>query len=252
MTGAALEGDWEGWAALGEDLALLARLHDRELDAPLITSLRAAPVEDWFALRMSGEEFEKVSALIAHAFALAPDPLTEAALDEMAAEYAAIYLNHTYRVSACESFWVGEDGLERQEPMFSVRRCFGRFAVKAPDWRHRADDHIAYELALLAQVAPRLGDPETARAVGQFMREHPLVWVPDFAARVARRCQSPFYAGVALLTALYLKTLARLLAGAYGIDMTPVEPKTRSASTAAGPTCADPSPRYTPGPGPGW
>jgi TorA maturation chaperone TorD len=252
MTASALHPDEEGWAVIGDDLALLARLHDREIDADLIASLRAWPVADWFALTLTGEEFEQAARLLEEALSRAPDPMTREALDEMAAEYAAIYLNHTYRISACESFWMGEDGLERQDAMFAARRCYARLGFLAPNWRLRADDHIAYELAFLAKAARRLGDPEVAREIAQFMREHPLAWVPAFAGRVARRSLSPFYAGTALLTASYLMNLGQLLQRYYGIEMTPVERKQPSTPGLQGPTCADPPPRYAPGLGPGW
>lgn len=251
MTNSAPTGEQWGWAAIGADLALLARLHDREVDGGLIATLRSTPVADWFALRIADQDLEKASMLLNQAFALAPEPLTAEALDEMAAEYAAIYLNHTYRVSPYESFWLTEDGLERQEPMFLVRNCFARFGFSAPNWRLRADDHIAHELAFLSQVASKLGDPDTAQIVAQFMREHPLVWIPQFAGRVARRSQSLFYAGVALLTETYLRALSDVLARCHGLDMTLIEPQ-KSPVLTGGPTCADPSPRYTPGPGPGW
>lgn len=242
----------EGWVAIGDDLALIARLHDREIDAHLIEALRAVSVADWFALNLSGEAFARGSELLSQALLLAPFPMTEAALDEMAAEYAAIYLNHTYRISPCESFWTGDDGLERQDAMFAVRKSYACLGFRAPNWRMRPDDHISHELAFLAQVAPRLGEPETAELIAQFMREHPLVWFPDFAGRVARRCLSPFYAGAALLTVAYIENLAALLHSCYGFDMRPPEPELPVQKQTLGPSCADPPPRYAPGAGPGW
>lgn len=252
MTAAASTSDEEGWTAIGDDLALLARLHDREIDADLIVSLRAWPVSDWFALTLAGDEFERTAQLLQDALALAPDPMTDQALDEMAAEFAAIYLNHTYRISACESFWTGEDGLERQDAMFAVRRCYARRGFLVPNWRVRADDHLAYQLAFLAKAARDLGDPEVAQEIAQFMRQHLLAWVPAFAGRVARRSLSPFYAGTALLTASYLSNLAAALSRYHGIDMAPAERKLPAQPRVEGPTCADPPPRYAPGLGPGW
>jgi TorA maturation chaperone TorD len=238
-------------AGIADDLALLARLHDRELDAPLIAILRRMPVDQWFALRLEGPEFTEAARLLDDALKDAPDPVTAETLDEMAAEYAAIYLNHTYRISPHESVWVDDDGLERQEPMFRVRAAYAEFGFRVPDWRMRADDHIAHELAFLSNVAPRLAEPAAAEAIARFLREHPRVWLPEFAGRVARRCQSPFYAGIALMTTIYVSALADLLAQIYGFDPTPVEPQ-KHAQAAPGLTCADPPPRYAPGAGPGW
>lgn len=252
MTEGTAASELRGWTAIAADLELLARLHDREIDAGLVEAMRAMPVADWFALRIPASEFREAAGLIELALARAPSPMTTEALDGIAAEYAAIYLNHTYRISPYESFWVGEDGLERQEPMFAVRKWFARFGFRAPDWRMRGDDHIALELAFLSHVAPDLENPDAAKMIGQFMRQHPLVWIPEFAGRVVRRCQSPLYAGMALLTADYLNALAVLLARVHGLDMTLIRPEKSVQVHPAGPSCADPPPRYAPGTGPGW
>jgi TorA maturation chaperone TorD len=169
----------------------------------------------------------------------------------MAAEYAAIYLTHAYSIAPVESVWVDEDGLERQEPMFRVREWSSRFGFEAPDWRKRSDDHIAHELAFLSNVSDRLSDPAAAQGVARFMTEHPLVWFHDFAGRVTRRCQSPFYAALALLTAAYLDRFADMLARLYGFDMTP-KPARPPQAQPNGPTCGDAPPRFVPGAGPGW
>jgi TorA maturation chaperone TorD len=238
-------------AAIGDDLALIARLHDREVDEALFETLRSAPTSEWFALKLQGHGFEEAGRLFALSFERAATPVSTEMLDELASEYAAIYLNHSYRVAPTESVWVDEDGLDRQEPMFKVREWYSRFGFKAPDWRKRSDDHIAHELSLLANIAPQLGDRETAQGVAQFMREHPLVWIPHFAGRVAMRCSAPFYAGVALLTVAYLESLSELLARLYGFDMTPIEPP-KPVAHSQGATCADEAPRYVPGVAPSW
>jgi hypothetical protein len=47
--------------------------------------------------------------------------------------------------------------------------------------------------------------------------EHLLRWVDDFALRVASRCETRLYAGLALLTAAYLEELRDLLAEILGV-----------------------------------
>jgi len=39
---------------------------------------------------------------------------------QLAADFAAIYLNHSIQASPCESVWLDEEGLMRQQPMFKV------------------------------------------------------------------------------------------------------------------------------------
>lgn len=228
--------------AIADDLALLSRLHDREVDAPFLDALRAVGPQDWFALRMGGPVHQEGVRLLSEAMAAWSTPPSGATLDDLAAEYAAIYLTHAYRASPYESVWRDEDNLERQGPMFEVREVYKRHGVRAPDWRRRGDDHIALELDFLAQAMRAIGTSGTAWDAADFLRSHPMRWVPDFVQRVVARCREPFYAGVALLTLAYLDTLREFFAQALGFDMTvPVEEG--SAGRADGPprpTCADP------------
>jgi TorA maturation chaperone TorD len=245
--------DAETRLALADDLALLARLHDREPDADLIATLRSAPVAQWFALRVAGADFEEACRLMSGVLADMPEPVDAASLDDLAADYAAIYLTYGYHASPAESVWVDDDGLERQEPMFAVRRWYRRLGVAAPDWRKRSDDHLVYQLQALELALRDLDNPEALPMMAAFLREHPLVWVPDFAARVVARCRHGFFAGSVLLTAVYLMRLADVLGTLLDEDMTPrIRVKAGGCGTAKTPTCADPSPAYMPGLEPGW
>lgn len=239
--------------AIAEDLEVLARLHDREVDAELIGTLRGRPVGQWFMLRLGDPAFDEAARLIELGLAELPDPPDAAALDDLAAEYAAIYLTHAYRVSPCESVWRDEDNLERQEAMFKVRAWYRRAGLTVPDWRRRSEDHLVSELDFLARLMRGAVDAGTAKMAAAFMREHLLVWIPDFAARVVARCRSPFYAGVALLTAAYLGELATVLGHVLGEDMTAVPAKAEvPAGSRPVPTCGDPPSHVAPGSGPSW
>jgi putative dimethyl sulfoxide reductase chaperone len=235
--------------AVADDLAFIARLHEREIGADMLAALRDLPTECWFSLRLQGEKFEEGAKLMRLAFTQLPKPVTSAALDELAAEYAAIYLTHAYRASPYESVWRDEDHLERQAPMFEVRDWYQKYGVGAPDWRKRSEDHIALELEFLSQAIRAASDPDRARDAAAFLREHPLLWIPDFVRRVVTRCRDPFYAGLALLTLAYLERLSSLFEQAFGFDMTVIRDET-DKSRADGPrrpTCADPPEKPLPG-----
>ena len=107
--------------ALAEDVDLLTRLADRELDAELIGLLRARDPAAWFALDLSGAEFDAARGLIVDGLGELADPPTPAQLDDLAAEYAAIHLVNGYDASPAESVWRDEDHLERQDAMFQAR-----------------------------------------------------------------------------------------------------------------------------------
>ena len=224
--------DLEG---VSEDLMLLALLHEREPTAELITELRHAPPEDWFNLSLAGPAFEEARTHMLEGLAVIGDPPSRSTLDLLAADYAAIYLTFHYRAAPTESVWRDEDGLERQDAMFEVRRVYARHRLQVADWRLRSDDHLVSELMFLAALL-QSRDDAVCREAAIFLRDHMLVWVPLFAARVASRCQLQFFAGTSLLTAVYLHTLGDLLASATGTDMTPPELKFAKASVGAQPT----------------
>ncbi len=95
---------------------------------------------------------------------------SEANLDDLAADFAAIYLTHGYRVSPNESVWRDEEGLERQGPMFSVRAWYKHHNLQTPDWRIRADDHLVNELQFLAMLSQRAADFDQLREAARFLR----------------------------------------------------------------------------------
>jgi TorA maturation chaperone TorD len=137
-------------------------------------------------------------------------------LDEIAADYAAIYLNHSIQASPYESVWFDEENLVRQASMFQVREWYRRYDLAAPDWRNRADDHLTLQLQFLAHLFELGQSDETFREVAQFMDEHLLRWIGSFAERVASRCDTPFFAGLALLTAVYCEELRDVLVEVLG------------------------------------
>jgi len=241
--------DVETASAIACDIALLARLHEREAGGELLETLRETALENWFALRLNGEKFAEGAKLMNLALASLTKPITPEQLDNLAAEYAAIYLTHAYRASPYESVWRDEDSLERQAPMFEVREWYRRHGVQAPDWRKRSEDHIALELDFLAQLIRAANDPAKAREAADFLREHPLLWVPDFVRRVVTRCREPFYAGAALLTLAYLERLSSLFEQAFDFDMTVKhdEADKHRADGPRRPTCADPPDTPLPG-----
>lgn len=241
--------DRDAAVALGDDLDFLARLHDREPDAALLQFLRGVDPQNWFALKLSGPEFLEGARLMREALSEIGAPPSPQKLDDLAADFAAIYLTHAYRASPCESFWRDEDNLERQQPMFEVRDFYQRHGFGAPDWRMRADDHIAFELSFLGHLLREGDQPEILREAAEFLRLHLLRFVPEFSRRVVSRCQEPFFGGACLLTMAYLLNLRDLFSENFGFDMTPPpdDPRVGCGDAAPRPTCADPPQQYSEG-----
>ena len=141
-----------------------------------------------------------------------PETLDQQLVDELAADYASIYLNHGIQASPEESVWIDEENLTHQDSMFQVRAWYGRYGMSAPDWRVRPDDHLALELEFIGLLLAGEVDDERLLEVARFMDEHLLRWLLDFAERVAARCGTRYFAGIAMLTGAYCEELRDLIA----------------------------------------
>ena len=191
---------WQALAA--EDLRALAWLHTQERPPEVLAALYASGFPA--TLTLVGADAAEAQAMDAALRALAssrceedaPGALPASSADELAADYAAIYLTHALRASPHESVWRDDDHLMLQGPTFAVRAFYRRHGVQVPDWRARADDHISHELDFVALLLERGNEREAAR----FLKTHLLAWLPDFARRVAQRAATPFYAALAALT----------------------------------------------------
>jgi putative dimethyl sulfoxide reductase chaperone len=204
----------ELWAELADDAETLARLHDRELDAATIAALREVGFPANLALLPQTPEeqraWQSMGAALTHYI---PDPPAAGDLDALAVEYAAVYLTGAYNVSPCESFWLDEDHLHCQQPMWSLREVYAAAGLAAADWRKRPDDHLVLQLQYIAHTLGRAAGADFSGAgLAGMMDEHLLRWLPDFAGRLAQRAELPFYAALAHLTLAWCNSLHRLLA----------------------------------------
>ncbi len=198
-----VQGSSDLLAGIASDLDLLIRLHDRELDAEQFNALRAVAPRDWFSLPPHGPEAEAAFELLQAGLRWLDQGTDSDGLDDLAADFAGLYLTHSYRASPNESVWITEDGLERQDPMFAVRAWYRRYDMAVPDWRIRSDDHLVSQLTFVAHLV-RVGTRQSLVDAGHFLDEHLLRWLRDFGAKAAMNCQTPFYAGLALISVQYM------------------------------------------------
>ena len=234
--------------ALAGDAIGLALLHSEELDAERLRQLREAAFPGGLALRLEGETGREAVALCAQGLADIPDPPDGPTLDILAAEYADIYLNHTFQASPCESVWIDDDGLTMQEPMFQVRDWYRRHGFAVPDWRKRTDDHLVCQLHF---VALALREGMDWAEIGRFLDEHLLRWIGDFADRVGARAATRFYAGLAMLTAAWLEAFRGLVEEITGEPRPTREEIDRRMRPVREVPVAAPGP-YVPGASPSW
>jgi len=196
--------------AVREDLCALAILHDREIDAETLAELKRRDFPASIGLRLRSDEGRRATELMSATVAAFPDILKSSVVDELAVDFADIYLTFTLHAAPTESPWLDPDHMERQEPMFAVRAYYRRHGLKVIDWSKRPDDHLVAQLLFLAHlfISP---DMTALREATCFLDEHLRRWIGRFATRVAQRCGTPFYAGLALVTAAYIEELRDLL-----------------------------------------
>lgn len=242
--------------AIADDAEMLAVLHDRELTAETIAAVRESGFPSCLGLMpATPEAVESWRAMEAGTGSLPARPGTED-LDLLASEYAAIYLTGAYGASPCESVWTDDDHLMCQRAMFEWRDIHAAAGLAATDWRQRPDDHLVLQLLHIAHVARRATTAEFGdewRSLARTLDEHTLRWLPEFAARVAARSESPFYAALAVLTATWAETLRDLLATLLR-EPRPSREEIEARLAAARPPAEDVQPlAFLPGAqGPSW
>lgn len=198
--------------ALAEDAATLALLHDRELTASVLADLRQLGFPANLGLVPAGEACMAAFELMRMAVLSSPPARDVGALDELAADFAGIYLTGAFGASPCESYWLSDDHLVCQDAMFDLRAIYAGHGLAAPDWRKRPDDHLVFQLQFLARRLETAASDEDWRALAEFMDFHLLRWLPDFSRRVADRCATMFYAALALLTDAWIEQVRTLIA----------------------------------------
>lgn len=200
------------WA---EDLAQIAYLHAAEPTAELLKSLREIDFPCNLGIALKLPESLTALDLFHDGLKVLPNPADAATLDELAVDFADIYLNHTIGASPLESVWIDEDRLALQEPTFQVRAFYRRHLLKAKNWRLRSDDHLVSELEFVAHLL-NSGMSEVDE-LGRFLDQHLLRWLPDFAVRVAQRASTDFFRGLSVLTAAYVEELRAYLEELSGV-----------------------------------
>jgi TorA maturation chaperone TorD len=237
-------------AAVAADLAMMVRLHDDPSPA-VIDALAAIPSAEWLQLPLRTARANDGRALLTDALTAWTGPVPQDASDEIAVDHANIYLLYTYRAAPTESPWRDPEGLERQSPMFDVAAWYRRHGLAAEDRQKRPDDHLVIELQFLGWLIDPATGPASLAEAAQFLDRHLLAWVPQFCERVATRCATPYFAGIALLTAAYLDELRDRLAEQAGLPR-PVAPACERAEPAAHACESETAPRYVPGAAPSW
>lgn len=212
--------------AWSDDAATLALLHARELTPTVLAGLKAIGFPGNLGMLPGGEKQQTVFEVMQDAVSILPEMPDATFTDNLAADYAAIYLTGSLDVSPFESFWVSDEHLLCQEAMFDMRKLYAAEGLTVPDWRQRPDDHLVYQLEFLSRRLAMLADGMANhnvvatrnewRSLAMLLDHHLLRWLPDFSSRVAQRCNTAFYGALALLTDVWCEQLRDLIAQHLG------------------------------------
>lgn len=202
--------------AVADDAEMLAQLNDRELTQEVIDALQACRFPYNLGILPDGGHSDEAWRLMAAAVDDLPRRLETAQSDALAADFAAIYLTGAYGASPCESPWTDDDRLTCQRSMFELRDIYAAAGLSTVDWRQRPDDHLVLQLLYIAHAARTATQREDWAALARLLDEHLLRWLPDFAHRIASRCEQTFYAGLALLTEQWCERLRDVLSAYLG------------------------------------
>lgn len=239
--------------ALAEDAATLALLQDHELSEEVLSELKRIGFPDNLAQLPNNDASQKVFHVMRETIAGLPASFDQTMLDELAADFAAIFLTGAHGASPYESYWLSEDHLLCQEAMFDIREIYGEQGLSVANWHQRPDDHLVYQLQFIAHLLEIAATDSDWRSLADFLDYHLLRWLPDFADRVALRSYTPFYAALALMTDAWCQQLRHLIEQHLGEarpNKTQIEEKLSSKRLAETPEVPI---RFMPGmAGPSW
>ena len=202
--------------AIADDAQSLAALHDRELTPQLFSALREACFPECLGLMPVTVSTTAAWRAMRYTLSLQPVKPHERWFDNLAADYAAIYLTNAYGASPLESVWLHEEHLTCQAAMFALRAIYAAAGLAAPNWRKRSEDHLVLQLLYIAHASRHAETSADWRALANMLDEHLLRWIDGFAARIVGRSGSDFYSSLAVLTAAWLDTLRTLIASHLG------------------------------------
>ena len=196
---------------LAEDATTLAVLQDRELSPAALAELKALDFPANLGMLPGDDASRMLFWAMRETVAMLPTNFDACLMNELAADFAAIYLTGAHGASPYESYWLSDDHLLCQDAMFDIRALYAKSGLVVPDWRKRPDDHLVFQLQFIAHLLNKAGNEDDWRWLADFLDYHLLRWLPSFAGRVADRCYTPFYATLALLTDAWCQQLRNLI-----------------------------------------
>jgi len=146
----------------------------------------------------------------------------EAVIGDLARQYAFLFLGvGSETVALCESAYRNEGGLLFQNAYFDILEKYREVGLGKREDFPEPEDHLSLELAYMAHLCRRIiSSIETGKEAeakkyyqyqGNFLNDHLLLWVPQFAKSLSEISPSPFYKALAFLLEGYIRVDVELL-----------------------------------------
>jgi TorA maturation chaperone TorD len=136
-------------------------------------------------------------------------------VEKLRSEYTRLFLGpDDLDAPPWESMYTGEHRSLFQEHTLEVRNIYRTQGFLPTEYPRVADDHIALEFAFMTQLAERAkkacaeGDTpmmvKALEASRQFLEEHMLAWIPEYAIRLSEARGAKDYPVIAALASGFL------------------------------------------------
>lgn len=184
--------------------AFLSRVMWEEVPSELLTQLLDETAADPEAAEEVGEGY----GILARYLEKVQASEIEQVRVDLGAEYIALMLSgRKSGVSPFESVYTSKDHILMADARDQVVALYQAEGLDRVGQFREPEDHLAIELEFMGylceQAAEALdrGELELTRSYlekqGTFLRDHLLVWVPEFAHDLAQKAHSDFYRGIA-------------------------------------------------------
>jgi TorA-specific chaperone len=193
---------------------LLARVFAGEVDAKFVAALDSEKALMSAMRGLSRRGYEALREF----YKLARERSSDAVVEELAVEYAALFLGTEHvrgrRTRPYASVHLSEDRTLMQEPFARIRDFYSQSGFARLDGSRELEDHISVMLEFLGQMAESTAEhlmrrdsaaQEWLRLQEAFLSEHMLTWTPTFCRHVSQDDETGFYKGFALITSALLK-----------------------------------------------
>ena len=195
-------------------VALLAgSLYRRPVDAELAAWVAGFSLDDPDDAILADERCRAGMALMQGAFTGG-----DSALKEASADYHRLFVGPDKLKAAPWGSVYLDRGNLFGPTTFEVERLFKEHGFDIPEGRTEPVDHMAYELAFLAEANRRLAadpdDPEAFALGAGFLSRYLRPWAGELCARIERGARTDVYRGLASLT----RGLVDLEAQAFGLE----------------------------------